>query len=105
MTKPINAQEILAALPPEAREDFKQQLKHQGGVEVTFTVSKTGRKRKHRWASAKGTTISIRVSPEEKAKWTADAHSYLEPHTRKPKPMTLSQYCAKILRSEAGRHR
>ena len=67
MTRPIDAQDILAALPPEARDDFKQQVKQQGGVEVTFTVSKAARKRKHRWASAKGHVIAVRFTDEQYA--------------------------------------
>jgi hypothetical protein len=67
MTRPIDAQDILAALPPEARDDFKQQIKQQGGVEVTFTVSKAGHKRKHRWASAKGHVVAVRFTDEQYA--------------------------------------
>jgi hypothetical protein len=65
MRNAINAEDILAALPTEARQEFKNRLKSETGVEFTLGISK--RQRKHRWASAKGHVVAIRFTDEQYA--------------------------------------
>ena len=62
MVKGIDVQNILKVLPPEGRTEFAKRLKAEGGVEVTFTVAGKRRKRKHRWASAEGRVVAVRLS-------------------------------------------
>jgi len=65
MAKGVDAQELLAALPAEARAEFQKQVKSQAGVSLTFTVSKGKRKRKGNWASLKGRVVAVRFSDHE----------------------------------------
>ena len=64
MSKPVQATEILAALPPEARADFQKQIKSEAGVTLNLKVSKGKRGRKGNWGSVKGYVVSARVSSD-----------------------------------------
>jgi hypothetical protein len=67
MTKAIDAHDILTALPPEARQEFKDRLRSEAGVTITLTTATPSRKRnkKHNFASAKGHVVGIRFTDEQ----------------------------------------
>jgi hypothetical protein len=69
MTKAIDAHDILTALPPEARQEFKDRLRSEAGVTITLTTATPSRKRKkkHNFASAKGHVVGIRFTDEQYA--------------------------------------
>jgi len=65
MGKGIEVTEILKALPREARAEFADKLKREGGVEVAFTVAGKRRKRKYRWGTAKGRVVAVRFTDSQ----------------------------------------
>jgi hypothetical protein len=62
VVKGIEVKDILQSLPSEQRPEFVKRLKAGTGVEVAFTVAGKGRKRKHRWGSARGKVVAIRFT-------------------------------------------
>ena len=65
MVKGIKVEDILQSLPSEQRPELVKRLKTEAGVDLTFTVAAKGRKRKHRWESAKGVVVAVRFSDAE----------------------------------------
>jgi len=65
MVKGVEVGDILKALPVEARAEFAEKLKREGGVEVAFTVASKGRKRKHRWGNVEGRAVAVRFTESE----------------------------------------
>ena len=63
MTKGVHIDEILQALPRRQRADFVDKLKRGGGV--SLTVARSYGKRKHRWDSAEGKVVAIRLTDAE----------------------------------------
>lgn len=65
MAKGVQADEIIASIRAtqgdQAAKDFANRLKVEGGIDVTLTVAKARRKRKHRWGSADGVVIAVRL--------------------------------------------
>jgi hypothetical protein len=71
MLKGVHVQEVVQSIRERQGEDatkaFASELKRKGGVDVTFTVARQGRERKHRWASAKGVVVAVRLMDAENA--------------------------------------
>ncbi len=67
MVKGIDVKDILKALPAEGRAEFAGKLKREAGVQVAFTVSGQGRKRKHRWGTVKGKVVAVRFTERQYA--------------------------------------
>jgi hypothetical protein len=69
----IKAEDILESLPVEQRPEFAKRLKSEAGVQVSFTVAGQGRKRKHRWGSAQGKVVAVRLTDAEYASVSGQA--------------------------------
>ena len=104
MVKGIKLEDVLQGLSQQERKDFAKRISSQAGVDVHLTVPTKTQKRKRKWF-VQGKVIGVRVSDEEYQRLKSLAEGYRQPFTRKPNPLTLSQYCAKVLKSEAGRRR
>ena len=89
MSKPVQATEILAALPPEARADFQKRIKSQAGVTLNLKVLKGKRGRKGNWGSVKGYVVSARVSSE--------VHQYIKRSARQDQ-ITVGEFVAACCR-------
>jgi len=63
MAKSIHIDEILKVLPRQQRAEFVDKLKRGGGV--SLTVARSYGKRKHRWDTAEGKVVAIRLTDGE----------------------------------------
>lgn len=63
MAKGIPVEDILKALPPQQQTELIDKLRRGGGVSVN--ISRSYRKRKHRWDTAEGKVISVRFTIAE----------------------------------------
>jgi hypothetical protein len=104
MVKGIKVEDVLLGLSTEERKDFAKRISSQAGVDIRLTVPTKTQKRKRKWF-VQGKVIGVRVSNEEYQRLKSLADNYHQPQTRKLNPLTLSEYCGKVLKSEAGRRR